>query len=179
MKFSQQTMERQLTLKVNGSHTLIWSIDVSFAVHEDFRSHTGGTLTMGRGAIASISAKQKVNTRSSAEAEVVGVDDAMGPILWTCHFLEEQGHEVKDNVLFQDNQSAMRLETNGRASAGRRTRHLNIRCFFVTDQVNQGLISMRHCPTDEMDSDCHTKPAQGKKFHKLRSRIMGFPDEKA
>jgi len=158
---------------------LIWSVDVSFAVHEDFRSHAGGTLTMGRGAIASISAKQKVNARSSTEAEVVGVDDSMGPILWTRYFSEEQGYEVEDNVPLQDNQSAMHLETNGRASAGRRTHHLNIRPFFMTDQTNKGLISMRCCPTDKMDSDCHTKPAQGKKFHKLRSRIMGFPEEKA
>jgi len=30
-----------------------------------------------------------------------------------------------------------------------------------------------------MDSDCHAKPAQGKKFQKLRSQIMGFPEEKA
>jgi len=81
---------------------------------------------MGRGAIASISAKQKVSTRSSAEAEVVGVDDSMGPVLWTRCFLEEQGCKVEDNVLLQDNQSAMCLETNGRASAGRRTRHMNI-----------------------------------------------------
>ena len=81
---------------------------------------------MGRGAIASISAKQKVNARSSTEAEVVGIDDAMGPVLWTRCFLEEQGYEVEDNVLLQDNQSAMHLETNGRASAGKRSRHLNI-----------------------------------------------------
>ena len=101
-----------------------------------------------------------MNTRSSTEAEVVGVDDVMGPILWTRCFLEEQGYEVVDNVLLQDNQSAMRLETNGRASAGRRSRHMNVRCFFVTDQVDQGLLSTRCCPTDNLDSDCHTKPAR-------------------
>ena len=175
MKFLQQTPDDKLTLRANGSHILVWSIDSSFAVHDDFRSHTGGTLTMGKGAAMSISAKQKVNTRSSTESEVVGVDDAMGPMLWTRYFLEAQGYEVKDNVLKQDNQSAIRLETNGRASAGKRSRHLNIRYFFVTDQVNKGLISIRYCPTDDMDSDYNTKPLQGKKFIKFRCRIMGMP----
>ena len=175
IKFLRQTREDRLTLKADGSHILIWSVDSSFAVHEDFRSHTGGTLTMGKGAITNVSAKQKVNTRSSTEAEVVGVDDVMGPILWTRYFLEEQGYEVKDNVLLQDNQSAIRLETNGRASAGKRSRHLNIRYFFVADQVTKGLISIRYCPTDDMDSDYHTKPLQGKKFKKFRCRIMGLP----
>mgnify|MGYP006897339887 CR=1 FL=1 len=72
---------------------------------------------MGKGAIINISSKQKVNSRSSTDCEVIGVDDVIGPILWTRYFLEAQGYEVKDNVLLQDNQSAIRLETNGRASA--------------------------------------------------------------
>ena len=111
--------------------------------------------------------------------ELIGVDDVMDPVLWTRYFLEEQGYGVKDNVLQQDNQSAMRLETNGRASAGKRSRHLNIRYFFVTDQVEKGLISISYCPTDDMVSDYHTKPLQGKKFRQFRCRIMGLPYEEA
>ena len=62
---------------------------------------------MGKGSIINISLKQKVNTRSSTEAEVIGVDDCIGPILWTHQFLEHQGYDVKDNVLLQDNQSTI------------------------------------------------------------------------
>jgi len=62
MKFLKQTPDDRLTLKADGSHVLIWSVDSSFAVHEDFCSHAGGALTMGRGAIMIASAKQKVNT---------------------------------------------------------------------------------------------------------------------
>jgi hypothetical protein len=175
MKFLEQTKSNCLMLQSNGAHILIWSVDSSFAVHEDYRSHTGGTMTMGQGSIMNISSKQKVNTRSSTEAELVGVDDCIGPIIWTRRFLEHQGYDVKDNVLLQDNQSAIRLEENGRASAGKRSRHMNIRYFFVTDQVVKGLVSIRYCPTDEMDSDYHTKPLQGKKFHRFRCRIMGLP----
>jgi len=107
---------------------------------------------------------------------VVGVDNVMGPILWTHYFPEEQGCKVIDNVLSQDNQSATHLETNGRASARRRLHHVNIRCFFVTNQVVKGLLSMRHCPTDNLDSDCHAKLLQGKKFVKFCCRIMGFDE---
>ena len=178
MKFLRQTQEDRLTLRADGTHRVIWSIDSSFAVHMDFRSHTGGTGTMGKGAFTNLSAKQKINTQSSTESEVVALDDLVGPALWTRYFLEEQGYEVKDNILLQDNQSAIRLETNGRASAGKRSRHMNIRYFFVTDQVNKNLASISYCPTDDMDSDYHTKPLQGKKFHKFRARIMGFPEER-
>ena len=119
---------------------------------------------LGQGAVTNISVKQKVNTRSLTEAEVVSVDNIMGPILWIHYFLEHQGYEVRDNVLLQDNQSAIHLETNGRASASKRSRHMNIRYFFVTNQVLKGLILIRYCPTDEMDSNYHTKPLQGRKY---------------
>ena len=99
LKFMNQTSKDQLTLKADGLHILIWSVDSLFAVHDDFHSHTGGTLTLGQGAVTNVSAKQKVNTRSLTEAEVVGVDNVMGSILWMHYFLEHLGYEVKDNVL--------------------------------------------------------------------------------
>ena len=41
------------------------------------KSHTCAVMTMGRGAIQFISSKQKMNTRSSTEAELVAVDDVI------------------------------------------------------------------------------------------------------
>ena len=66
---------------------------------------------------------------------MVGVDDMLPQILWTRYFLIAQGFKVDDNVLYQDNQSAMKMENNGRSSSGKRTRHINIRYFFITDRV--------------------------------------------
>ena len=40
----------------------------------------------------------------------MGVDDLMPQILWMQYFLEAQGMKVSDNVVYQDNQSAMNLE---------------------------------------------------------------------
>ena len=77
-----------------------------------------------------MSRKQKLNTKSSTEAELVGIDDVMPQILWTRYFLMGQGFNVTDNILYQDNQSTIKLATNGCASSGKRTRHINIRYFF-------------------------------------------------
>jgi hypothetical protein len=87
-------------------------------------------MTLGKGAVYSTSTKQKINTKSSTEAELVGVNDAMPLVMWTQNFLEGQGYDVQDNVVYQDNQSAILLENNGRASSGRCTRHINIRFFL-------------------------------------------------
>jgi hypothetical protein len=67
-----------------------------------------------------------MNSQSSTEAELIAADDIVGPMLWTKLFLESQGYPVKKNILFQDNQSAILLEENGRKSAGKQSRHLNI-----------------------------------------------------
>ena len=68
-----------------------WWIDVSYAVHQNMRGHTGATMSMGNGLVYSCSWKQKLVTRSSMESEVVGVYDVLPQILWTKKFLEDQG----------------------------------------------------------------------------------------
>jgi hypothetical protein len=154
-----------------------WHVDASFAVHPDFKSHTGGVMTFGEGAIQSISRKQKLNTRSSTEAELVGADDVSTMILWTKLFLEDQGYQVEKNILFQDNKSAILLETNGKKSSSKRTRALNIRYFFIADQVEKGNMVVEYCPTGEMVADFMSKPLQGKLFVKFRDLIMGVSSQ--
>ena len=67
----------------------------------------------GHGAVQSNSRKQKLNTKSSTDAELVGADDMSVMILWTKLFMEAQGYDVKKNILYQDNKSTILLEVNG------------------------------------------------------------------
>lgn len=84
-----------LTLEGENLRVIKWLIDVSFAVHKDFKSHIGVVMTMGKGAIQSISRKQKLNTRSSTESELVGVDDVCTMVLWIKLFLEAHGYDME------------------------------------------------------------------------------------
>ena len=168
------TKDLVLTLEATSLSTIKWWVDASFAVHKDCRSHTGATMTLGKGCPINISTKQKLNTTSSTVAELVGVSDAMSIILWTRLFLKAQGFEVKDNIVYQDNQSAILLENNGKRSSGKRTRHIDIRYFFVTDNVRQGNITITYCPTGDMVGDFHTKPVQGSLFRRHRATIMNL-----
>ena len=87
-----------------------WWIDASYAVHLNMHGHTGATMTMGNGSVYSGSWKQKMVMRSSTESEVVGGYDILPQILWTKKFLEDQGVNIKETVLYQDNMSSMLLE---------------------------------------------------------------------
>ena len=85
---------------------------------------------MGRGFPITASKKQKLNTRSSTESEVVGVDDFMPGILWKRIFMKAQDYDVVENIIFQDNKSAILLEKNGKTSSGKRAKHISIRYFL-------------------------------------------------
>ena len=173
IRYLRHTLYMCLVLGRDDSDSVRWWIDASYAVHPNMRGHTGATMSMGNGSIYSGSWKQKMVTRSSTESEVVGVHDVLPQILWTKKFLEDQGMSIKETVLYQDNMSSMLLERNGRQSSTKRTKHMDIRYFYVSDHVQNKMISLKHCPTEEKLADYFTKPLQGALFNRLRNHIMG------
>ena len=155
-----------------------WWIDASFAVHANYKSHTGTCLSLGRGCPVNISSKQKINMRSSTEAELVGINDAMALVLWCQLFIMGQGFDVRDNIVYQDNQSTMLLSNNGSHSSGKKTRHIEIRYYFITDHIKRKNIHVDYCPTEAMISDFYTKPLQGSQFRKFRDFILNIDHDK-
>ena len=174
MKFLNRTKHKKLRLSMDNIKCIMWYINAVFTMHADYKSHTGATMTFGEGAVQSISQKQKLNTRSSTKAELVAADDATVKILWTKLFLEEQGYTVEKNTLYQDNKSAILLEENGWKSSEKRTQALNVRYFFLMDQVEKGNLTITCCPTDAMIRDFMSKPLQGSKFQQFSDDIMGL-----
>ena len=173
LEYVSGTLDMIRIIGWNGNEVLQTWVDASYAVHRDMRSHTGAAMSLGHGTIHHRSAKQKLNTKSSTEAELVGASEYIGWTLFAKRFLEKQGYNLKRNIFYQDNESAMKLERNGKASSSNKTRHIHIRYFFVHDVLNQEDIELKHCKTDEMVADFYTKPLQGKQFLKLRDIIMG------
>ena len=122
MGYLTQTPFLPLVLGWDGTGNIYWHVDAAFAVHNDMRSHSGGVMTFRISAAITTCLKQKLNTKSSTEAEVVGVDDNMGLICWVRYYLMAQAQHMSDNIaddanasnklanqniLYQDNESAM------------------------------------------------------------------------
>ena len=83
IKYIQGTIGLPMILSIDKSGNIKWYVDASFAVHKDMRSHTGGFMTMGTGRAYVQSSKQKLKTKISTEAEIVGVYDVLIQIIWT------------------------------------------------------------------------------------------------
>ena len=125
MKFLSETCEDVSTSSADrGLHDIEWCLDASFAAHANFKSHAGACQAFegGKGAVQSVSAKQKLNTSSLMTSELVGADHALPLALWMPPLVEAQGHHICKNKVWQDNQSIIPLGKNGKASSGKRTR---------------------------------------------------------
>ena len=67
-------------------------MDGAFTIHPDVMLHSGATVLMGAGSIYSTPTKQKLNTKSSMEAKLVGANEVLSQVLWIIYFLEVQGY---------------------------------------------------------------------------------------
>jgi histone deacetylase 1/2 len=172
-RYLNGTTELGIILTADPSPHVIAHIDASYGVHGDFKSHSGMVISLGAGPIDASSTKQKINTKSSAEAELIALSDKATRAIWCREFLTHQGHSAAPATLYQDNESTIKLSTNGVASSDR-TRHVSIRYFWIKDRCATGDVEVIYKPTDEMVADILTKPLHGEKFKELRSLLLNW-----
>ena len=153
---------------------LVW-VDASYGVHADGKSHTGICISLGRGAVFVKSGKQRLVTKSSTEAELVGLSDSLTQTIWTRDFLIHQGYNLGPATVHQDNMSTIALAEKGR-STSERTRHISIRYFFVKDRIDSGEIKVEYTPTTNMLADVLTKPLQGELFRAMRKQLLNWEE---
>jgi hypothetical protein len=94
LRYLNASMELGIVFSSGGVFGVVAYVDASYGVHPDYRSHTGLVLKVGDETIFVKSSKHKINTKSSTEAEVVGVSDSLSQALRTREFLEEQGYVI-------------------------------------------------------------------------------------
>ena len=176
VRYLYGTKERVLIIGANDVTTVNIYIDAAYAVHNNMRSHTGGCITFGRGIIMPKSTKQKLNTKSSTEAELVACSEYIQSAIYARLFLQAQGYELSPSIVNQDNQSTILLLKNGRSSCGKQSRHVDIRYFFMKDRIDKGQFKVEYCPTELMIADFFTKPLQGGLFKRLSEVVMGEID---
>jgi len=87
--YFKRTVEFDLTISCDKLEKLTWYIDGSYATHEDMKGHTGAVLTTCDSVVLSRLNKQKVNTRSSMESELIPTDDTLPTVQWARLFMRD------------------------------------------------------------------------------------------
>ena len=173
LAYINSTRDIPLCLEMDSSYPvkISASIDSSHATHGDYRGHTGVYITLGKGCIQAISVKQTINTKSSAETELVAVSDGATPVINVQNIILSQGLLCEPAMIDQDNQSTLAMLDRGQAT-GPTSRHINIRYFWLTDRISAGEVQVRFMQTEDMTADVLTKPLQGNLFYKHRSTLL-------
>ena len=96
----------------------------------------------------------------------------MNPAIGFMNFMINQGYEVRPVTLMQDNKSTIKMIESGKSNS-ERSRHIDIRFYFVNDRVKSGDVRVEYLRTEEMIADMLTKPIQGQRFRFLRDKLMG------
>ena len=174
LRYLKDTIDLTRTIGGDDTKRMQSWVDISYGIHDDCKSHTGGCISFGWGVISTMCKKQTLNVKSSTEGEVVGVSDFMPNMIWTRMFLREQGFALEKNTLYQDNQSSMKILLNGKKSAGKKSKHIDNRYYFIKDWLMTEGIDVVYCPTAKMLADFFTKPLQGSLFRKFRDVILGY-----
>jgi hypothetical protein len=160
-----------------GSLTLRAFIDSSHGVHNDGKGHQGLVVSLGLGPILTKSRKQKVQCKSSTEAELVALSDYIEDVEHIRDFLYEQNCKVKPAIIYQDNKSTLAKVEQDSLCGRDRKRHFKKRRLLVKESVDEKVIKLKYLPTDSMVADILTKPLQGSLFTRLTSAMTNYNHE--
>jgi hypothetical protein len=175
MSYLRGTSERGVVFRPGeGEMTARVFVDAAYGVHSNAKSHTGACVVVGDvGAVHCKSEKQKIVTKSSTEAELVALSDSYDQGLHVRRFLKEQGCVTGAVTVYQDNMSCMAMVARGR-SAAEKTRHIDIRYFWVKERVDEGEVAIEHLGTERMYANVLTKSLQGGQYHREVKMMTGW-----
>jgi len=157
--------QKKLDLKLLGYSDSDW---VGSA--DDMKSTSGYCFSLGSGMFSWCSKKQDIVAQSTAEAEFVAATAAVNQALWLRKiFGDLHMNQTKGTEVFVDNQSAIAISHNPVFHG--KTKHFNIKLFFLREVQNNGDVILLYCKTEEQLADIFTKPLSGNKFQLLRQKL--------
>ena len=168
-----KTIDIELVLNPDDLCFGMWA-DSSYNIYYDSKGQSGIKAGFGKhgGLIFVKSTKQKLVARSSCESELICAEEATCIGLWLLRMLNFMGVKQDSFKLYQDNKAAILIGNKG-FNSDATNRHMRNRFYFIKQCVDDKLMELNYLNTEEMDADYFTKPLIGKRFYKLRDRIMG------
>jgi len=143
-----------------------------------WNGQTGVVIMLGKhgGPVWAASVKQKIVGRSSTETELIALDYPLPQVMAISYILKELGYDVRPIVVYQDNQSTIKMTQKG-YDASSHTKHILVRYFYIKERVDAGDVIIQYLPTEHMIADLLTKPLTGKLFKIMRQLILNLSEQ--
>lgn len=171
LRYVKGTAGFGIRYKRGEEQKLVGYVDSDYAGDvDDRKSTTGFVFMLGGGAVSWASKKQPIVTLSTTEAEFVAAAYGACQAVWLRNILEEIGAgQENGTILFCDNSSTIKLSKNPVLHG--RSKHIHVRFHFLRELVNEGVIQLDYCTTQDQLSDIMTKAVKLEVFEKLRRRM--------
>jgi hypothetical protein len=137
----------------------------------------GGSIVMMNGAAISFRSKRHTTTdESTTSAEITEAYLAACDVEGFRTLNSEIGlKQTEPTVLWQDNQSAIRIAMN-RGSLAKKTRAMEIRVLSIRNKIEDMKVVPHYLETSKMIADIGTKALDPKQFCTLRDKMCGYAD---
>jgi hypothetical protein len=171
-RYLQGTKDLKLVYSASDPESFVTFTDSDHGNGDkDGGKSTGGYMVrMGGAAVSWRSKLQPIVTLSTTEAEYVAAVEAGKEIKWMRNLMEEFGSPLNTaSPLLCDNQSAISVAKNPDHHG--RMKHLDLRFYWLRDEVEKGSIVVYYVPTGENAADLLTKPLDKVKLQYLRAKF--------
>jgi len=150
-------------------------VDADWAGDKTDRKSTSGYVTfLDKSLVSWKCEKQAVVAQSTTEAELISANSGAREVIALRRIMIDLGiPQVKPTTMFEDNQGCIALMHND--VKNKRTKHIEIKYFWIRDQITNGELNMVYCPTERMVADIMTKALNRELFCRLRS-MLGILD---
>jgi hypothetical protein len=130
--------------------------DADGSMADDRHAISGYAYIIHGGAVSWSAKRQQIVSLSTTESEYVAAAHAAKEAKWLRSLIQQLFNvEMAPTTLFSDNQSAIALAKDHQYHA--RTKHIDIRYHFIRWIIDQGVLRLVYCPTDDMIADALTK----------------------
>ena len=99
--------------------------------------------------------------------------DTVSQAIHLRNLIVAQRYDLSLELIYQDNMSCMALIKRG-GPGSERSRHINIRHFWLSEKVAQKEVTLKHLSTEDMFANILTKPVQGAQFERERLGLTNW-----
>lgn len=170
LRYLKGTINLELTYRTSGKEIECYTDADWGSSIDDRRSYTGYLFKMANAATSWETKKQRTVALSSTEAEYMSLTEAAKEALYEKKFLSELKFDSeKPIIIYNDNQSCQKLAKNNVYHS--RTKHIDIKYHFIRKALEDNIINLKYCQTEEMIADMLTKPLTKPKLQKFITMI--------
>jgi hypothetical protein len=171
MRYLKGTLDMKLCLGGNdinmrGYCDADWGGD-----HDTRRSTTGYVFFIGDGAISWNSKRQPTVALSTTEAEYMATTQAAKEAIWLRQLMADVGCvQGGATTIMSDNQGSIALAKNPKHHS--RTKHIDVQHHFIREVVEDEVVELKYCRTEDMVADVLTKALPRERHETLTSAMQ-------